>query len=300
MQTTEKLHPNALGLDEKGNLEILTILYEAQIEAAKCVNKSIASLEAGAKAMANAVSKGNKLVYAGAGSSGLQGMADGLELTPTFGIPISQIKILRAGGLQDMAQPKGNMEDNKLSAISDAEIIEPGDCVICLAASGNTTYPSVIMKIAKKVGAITIGIANNPDTELLSGSDIPVFLPTPPEVLAGSTRLGAGTAQKIALNTMSTYMGILLGHVMDGQMVNLIANNAKLFKRSENIVINITGCNANKAKNALREAKGGVKLAILLASGAKSITTAQNILASEKQNLRLAIKRVKFEKLGSK
>ena len=204
MQTTEKLHPNALGLDEKGNLEILTILYEAQIEAAKCVNKSIASLEAGAKAMANAVSKGNKLVYAGAGSSGLQGMADGLELTPTFGIPISQIKILRAGGLQDMAQPKGNMEDNKLSAISDAEIIEPGDCVICLAASGNTTYPSVIMKIAKKVGAITIGIANNPDTELLSGSDIPVFLPTPPEVLAGSTRLGAGTAQKIALNTMST------------------------------------------------------------------------------------------------
>ena len=300
MQITENLHPNALGLDEKGNLEILTILYEAQIEAAKCVNKSIASLEAGAKAMANAVSNGNKLVYAGAGSSGLQGMADGLELTPTFGIPISQIKILRAGGLQDMAQPKGNMEDNKLSAISDAEIIEPGDCVICLAASGNTTYPSVIMKIAKKVGAITIGIANNPDTELLSGSDIPVFLPTPPEVLAGSTRLGAGTAQKIALNTMSTYMGILLGHVMDGQMVNLIANNAKLFKRSEKIVINITGCNANKAKNALREAKGGVKLAILLASGAKSITTAQNILASEKQNLRLAIKRVKFEKLGSK
>ena len=300
MQTTEKLHPNALGLDEKGDLEILTILYEAQIEAAKCVNKSIASLEAGAKAMANAVSKGNKLVYAGAGSSGLQGMADGLELTPTFGIPISQIKILRAGGLQDMAQPKGNMEDNKLSAISDAEIIEPGDCVICLAASGNTTYPSVIMKIAKKVGAITIGIANNPDTELLTGSDIPVFLPTPPEVLAGSTRLGAGTAQKIALNIMSTYMGILLGHVMDGQMVNLIANNAKLSKRSEKIVINITGCNANKAKNALREAKGGVKLAILLASGAKSITTAQNILASEKQNLRLAIKRVKFEKLGSK
>ena len=227
-------------------------------------------------------------------------MADGLELTPTFGIPISQIKILRAGGLQDMAQPKGNMEDNKLSAISDAEIIEPGDCVICLAASGNTTYPSVIMKIAKKVGAITIGIANNPDTELLSGSDIPVFLPTPPEVLAGSTRLGAGTAQKIALNTMSTYMGILLGHVMDGQMVNLIANNAKLLKRSEKIVMNITGCNANKAKDALREAKGGVKLAILLASGAKSITTAQNILASEKQNLRLAIKRVKFEKLGSK
>ena len=299
MQTTEKLHPEALGLEGKSNSEILTILYEGQIEAAICVNKSIASLEAGAKAMADAILMGNKLIYAAAGSSGLQGMADGLELTPTFGIPISQIKILRAGGIQDMSQPKGNMEDNKLAAISDAEIIEPGDCVICLAASGNTTYPSVIMKIAKKVGATTIGIANNPDTELLVGSDIPVLLPTPPEVVAGSTRLGAGTAQKIALNTMSTYMGILLGHVMDGQMVNLVANNTKLFKRSEKIVMNITGCNRKKAKEALTEADGGVKLAILLASGAKSIVTAQNILKSEDQNLRSAIRRVELEKLSS-
>jgi len=226
-------------------------------------------------------------------------MADGLELTPTFGIPISQIKILRAGGLQDMSQPKGNMEDNKSAAISDAEIIEPGDCVICLAASGNTTYPSVIMKIAKKVGATTIGIANNPDTELLVGSDIPVLLPTPPEVVAGSTRLGAGTAQKIALNTMSTYMGILLGHVMDGQMVNLTANNAKLFKRSEKIVMNITGCNTKMAKDALTEANGAVKLAILLISGAKSIMNAQNILESEDQNLRSAIRQIKLENLSS-
>ena len=93
MQTTEKLHPEAIGLDKKSDLEILTILYEGQIEAARSVNKSMASLEAGAKAMANAVSMGNKLVYAAAGSSGLQGMADGLELTPTFGIPISQIKL---------------------------------------------------------------------------------------------------------------------------------------------------------------------------------------------------------------
>ena len=149
------------------------------------------------------------------------------------------------------------------------------------------------------MGATTIGIANNPDTELLVGSDIPVLLPTPPEVVSGSTRLGAGTAQKIALNTMSTYMGILLGHVMDGQMVNLIANNAKLFKRSEKIVMNITGCNTKMAKDALTEANGAVKLAILLVSGAKSIVTAQNILKSEDQNLRSAIRRVKLEKLSS-
>ena len=98
---------------------------------------------------------------------------------------------------------------------------------------------------------------------------------------------------------MSTYMGILLGHVMDGQMVNLIANNAKLFKRSEKIVMNITGCNTKIAKEALTEANGAVKLAILLVSGAKSIVTAQNILKSEDQNLRSAIRRVKLEKLSS-
>ena len=94
---------------------------------------------------------------------------------------------------------------------------------------------------------------------------------------------------------MSTYMGILLGHVMDGQMVNLIANNAKLFKRSEKIVMNITGCNTKMAKEALKEANGAVKLAILLVSGAKSIVTAQNIIKSEDQNLRSAIRRVKLE-----
>ena len=295
MQTTEKLHPKALGLDKKSSLEILTILYEGQIEAAKCVSKSIAFLDAGAKAMAETVLMGNKLVYAAAGSSGLQGMADGLELTPTFGIPISQIKILRAGGIQDMSQPKGNMEDNKSAAISDAKVIKNGDCVICLAASGNTTYPSIIMKKAKEVGATTIGIANNPDTQLLTESDIPILLPTPPEVVAGSTRLGAGTAQKIALNMMSTYMGIFLGNVMDGQMVNLVANNIKLMKRSEKIVMNITGCNRSIAKETLKKAEGSVKLAILLTSGAKSVKTAKDILASEGQNLRSAISRVKLE-----
>ena len=198
--------------------------------------------------MADAVLMGNKLVYAAAGSSGLQGMADGLELTPTFGIPISQIKILRAGGLQDMSQPKGNMEDNKSAAYLMPKLLN-GRLRICLAAV--EIRPTLShYENSQKVGATTIGIANNPDTELLVGSDIPVLLPTPPEVVAGSTRLGAGTAQKIALNTMSTYMGILLGHVMDGQMVNLIANNAKLFKRSEKIVMNITGCN-KMAKEAL-------------------------------------------------
>ena len=292
MQNTEKLHPKALGIDEKSGLEILTILYEGQLEAAKCVIEAKASLEVGARAMADAIEAGNKLVYVAAGSSGLQGMADGLELTPTFGIPISQIKILRAGGLEDMSKPKGNMEDNVSAALTDAQIISSGDCVICLAASGNTTYPDVIMKKAKELGATTIGIANNPDTKLLTGSDIPILLSTPPEVVAGSTRLGAGTAQKIALNMMSTCMGIYLGHVMDGQMVNLIANNNKLFKRSEKIVMNLTGCTEMEARNSLEKTEGNLKLAVLLISGAETVSIAKKLIDKEGQNLRSALKQL--------
>ena len=286
---TEQKHPKAKGLDNLSGQEILTILHRSQVDAAESISGAIDSLYLGAKAMAATVRSGNKLVYAAAGSSGLQAMADGLEITPTFGVPISQIKILRAGGLEDMSRPKGEAEDNQAAACADADIIASGDCVICLAASGNTTYPVKIMKIARERGALTIGISNNPETDLLAGSDIPILLPTPAEVIAGSTRLGAGTAQKIALNMMSSLMGVLLGHVMDGLMVNVIANNEKLFRRSENMVMEITGCSREVAANNLREAGGQVKEAVLIMSGAKDLNKARDLLESSDQNLRLAL-----------
>ena len=297
MQRTEQIHEKANGLDKLEGTEILAILLDSQVEAAKCVLPAIEPIERGARAMADAIINGNKLIYAAAGSSGLQAMADGLEITPTFGIPISQIKILRAGGLEDMSRPKGEMEDSEEAAINDAKIIESGDCVICLAASGNTNYPVTIMEICKKLGATTIGIANNPDTKLLENSDIPILLPTPPEVIAGSTRLGAGTAQKIALNMMSSCMGVYLGNVMDGMMVNLIANNAKLFKRSEEIVMNISGCNRHQAAQSLKKSKGSVKLAILLIEGAKTLNEAKHFLDKEMQNLRRAISALRAEEI---
>jgi N-acetylmuramic acid 6-phosphate etherase len=297
MQQTEKIHAKAKGLDKLEGKEILAILLDSQVEAAKCVLPAIEPIERGARAMAEAIINGNKLVYAAAGSSGLQAMADGLEITPTFGIPISQIRILRAGGLEDMSRPKGEMEDSEEAAIKDGQIIESGDCVICLAASGNTNYPVTIMEICKKRGATTIGIANNPNTKLLENSDIPILLSTPPEVIAGSTRLGAGTAQKIALNMMSSCMGVYLGNVMDGMMVNLIANNAKLFKRSEEIVMNITGCNRHQAVQSLKKSKGAVKIAILLIEGAKTLNEAKHFLDQEMQNLRRAISAMRAEKI---
>lgn len=286
---TEKSHALASGLDQQSNARILTILHDSQVAAVQSIAAAIPSLEQGALAMVQAIKSGGNLVYAAAGSSGLMGLADGLEIPPTFGIPTSRIKILRAGGLQDMARPKGEAEDDEAAAARDATVIGPQDCVICIAASGNTKYPVRIMAIAKETGATTIGMSNNPDTALLRGSDIPILLPTPPEVIAGSTRLGAGSAQKIALNMMSTLMGVRLGHVMNGLMVNVVANNTKLLERAENIVMDIAGCDRSVATTNLEITQGGVKEAILVTSGAKDLNAAKNYLDNADQNLRAAI-----------
>ena len=286
---TESTHALAAGIDQLDGRRILAILHDGQVAAAQAVGSAIPALNAGARAMADAIKSGGNLVYAAAGSSGLMGLADGLEIPPTFGISTSRIKILRAGGLEDMARPKGAAEDDADAARLDARVIGPKDCVICVAASGNTVYPVTIMSVARELGAVTIGISNNDDTKLLAGSDIPVFLPTPPEVIAGSTRLGAGTAQKIALNMMSTLMGVRLGHVMNGLMVNVVANNFKLYERAENIVMDITGCNRSVAKNSLKISNGAVKPAILITSGASDLIAAEKYLDIADQNLRSAM-----------
>jgi len=277
------------GIDMLDSTQILKILLDGQVRAANSVAAAIEPLCQGAMAMANAVRSGHKLVYAAAGSSGLQAMADGLEITPTFGVPLSQVRLLRAGGLEGLSCPKGSVEDDSGIAADDASIIEANDCVICLAASGSTVYPVTVMHAARERGAVTIGISNNPDTVLLTDSDIPVFLPTPPEVIAGSTRLGAGTAQKIALNMMSSLMGIHLGHVMDGLMVNVTANNNKLVRRAESIVMDIVGCSREVAAEKLGITDGTVKEAVVLAKGVGSRNEARRRLERADGNLRRAL-----------
>ena len=288
---TEARSPMSVGIDKFDDLRIMDILLNGQIDAATSINQSINSLCEGARAMAKAVSEGHQLVYAAAGSSGLQAIADGLEITPTFGVPLQQIQILRAGGMEGLSRLNGAVEDDAEAAADDAGIIAAGDCVICLAASGNTVYPVTIMNVANDRGATTIGISNNPETELLKHSDIPILLPTPPEVIAGSTRLGAGTAQKIALNMMSTLMGIQLGHVMDGLMVNVIANNNKLLDRAQRIVSDLTGCQLDVAAEKLEITDGSVKEAVLMVEGVGSLEEARRLLERADGNLRRALDR---------
>ncbi|MCP3688311.1 MAG: N-acetylmuramic acid 6-phosphate etherase [Gammaproteobacteria bacterium] len=293
LRQTEQLHNQASGIDTLDDSKILDILLSGQVSAVNAVRSAIPSIALAAEAMTTAITNGGSLVYAAAGSSGLMGLADGLELPGTFGINKHKVKVLMAGGQASLSDMAGDTEDDFKAAKQDAAEITQQDCVIAISASGNTPYPMTIIDIAQAKGACVVGISNTPETPVLNRADVAIYLPTPAEVIAGSTRLGAGSAQKVALNMMSTLMGIRLGHVYDGYMVNLYADNTKLIERSARIVAAITSCSTQEATACLGQAAGSVKLATLLALGTSDTSTAKKIMEDAGQNFRLAISRVK-------
>lgn len=287
---TEASNEKAKGLDTLSSAEILRLLGSAQQEAAHAVDAAHDAIAKGAALAANTISAGGKLVYAGAGSSGLMAMADALELPGTYGIANDRIVILLAGGVADLLDLKGSPEDNVDQARADAErVIGAGDCVISISASGSTPYALAVAEVAKARGAKVIAIANNAGAKLFAGADVAILLATPPEMVSGSTRMGAGTAQKIALNMFSTLMAIRLGHVHDGHMVNLRADNIKLKSRAARIVSEISGVEIPEAGRLVDVAHGSVKAAILLAAGAGDRNSAETMLRESGQNVRRAL-----------
>ncbi len=288
---TEAQNGFAAGLDLKPPRKVLAILHAAQIAAAECVKGAIPQIEKAAAIVARTLASGGKLVYAAAGSSGLMALADGLELPGTFGIANHQIIILLAGGKESLSDLAGGPEDDAAQAEGDVRSagLAKGDCLISLSASGTTLYALSAAQTAKELGATTIGIANNDQTELLQQSDVAILLQTPAEIIAGSTRMGAATAQKITLNMISTLAAIHLGHVHDGHMVNVYADNIKLKHRARGIVSAISDCGEEEAARYLENAGGSVKMAILLGAGAKDIDHATQLLESTAKKLRPAL-----------
>lgn len=288
---TEERRDNAKGLDVMRPELALRLLAAGQQEAAKSVEQAIEPISAAARLAADSLASGGRLAYAGAGSSGLMAMADALELPGTYGIAREQVVILIAGGAASLTDLAGGYEDDMELARADVRSagVGAGDCLISVSASGSTPYAIAAADEAGKRGARVIGMANNAGAPLLLNADVSILLETPPEVVSGSTRMGAGTAQKIAFNMFSTMVGIHLGHVLDGHMVNLRADNIKLRGRAIRIVSDIAGIGAADADRLLGLAGGSVKLAILLASGARDSTHAEDALERADQNLRRAI-----------
>ncbi|MDX3975687.1 N-acetylmuramic acid 6-phosphate etherase [Shinella sp.] len=289
---TEGRHEQASGLDELQPVDVLSVLADGQKAAAAVVDAALADIAAAARLAADAILAGRRLVYVGAGSSGLMAMADALELPGTYGIARDRIVILLAGGAASLEDLAGGYEDDRDLAVNDASAasIGAGDCVVAVSASGSTPYALAIADYAREKGASVVALANNPGAALFAGADVSILLQTPPEVISGSTRMGAGTAQKIAFNLFSTLVGVHLGHVHDGHMVNLKADNIKLKGRACRIVSDISGVGLDEAERLLARSEGSVKTAVLLAAGVEDASVAAAVLERSGQSLRRALK----------
>jgi N-acetylmuramic acid 6-phosphate etherase len=268
---TEARHPGSDGLHAADGQDALAILLDAQVAALQSVRSAIPTIQRAAEAAARALSSGGKLAYAGAGSSGLMALADCLELAGTFGIPPAETPMMFAGGTAALLHMTGDVEDDLglAQADFDAARLKAGDVLLCLSASGRTPYALEVARLAKGAGVLVVGIANVAGSALLETADIAVLLDTGPEVISGSTRMGAATAQKAALNMISVLVGIRLGHVYDGYMVNLVADNGKLTQRATQIVSAVSGASEDDARRALELTGGFVKAAVLVARGSK-------------------------------
>lgn len=288
---TEHLHPASEGLDALPGAVILRHLLEQQSASLAAVAPALPDIEAAALLVADAYRSGGRIAYAGAGSSALMAIADGMELAGTYGVDPDRVVLLMAGGLPVDARMPGETEDDAEDGLRAAGAIRAGDVVVAVTASGSTPYPVAIAMAARAKGARVVAIANNRDAAIFAHADVGICLATPPEVIAGSTRMGAGTAQKAALNMISTRAGILLGQVHDGMMVGLRADNAKLVARATGMVAAIAGVDADAASGALKAAGMAVKPAVLIALGMTPLPAAA-LLSENNDNLRAAIARL--------
>lgn len=273
---TEAVDPRYRGLDTWESHEVLEALLERQFMALAAVKQALFQIESAAQAAALHLRRGGRLAYAGAGTSGRIAVQDAAELPPTFGWPRERLLFLLAGGEQALTQAVEGAEDDAEAGRQAAAVLEPADVLVGVAASGGTPYTLAALREARARGAITVALANNQDAPLLLEAHHPVPLLTGPEVIAGSTRLSAGTAQKVALNLFSTLLMVRLGRVYDNLMVEAELANQKLFDRGLEILGYITKAGEAEAREALKRA-GGVSVAALLLKGL-SLEEAQSLL----------------------
>jgi N-acetylmuramic acid 6-phosphate etherase len=287
---TEHIDPRYIDLDSWPAADIIAAMYEGQLAAAAAVGGALGAIAAAVDDAVPALQRGGRLVYAGAGTSGRIGVQDGAELTPTFDWPPDRVVFAMAGGTEALVRSVENAEDDEAAgaqAIAEAKI-GADDVVIGLAASGTTPYTIGALRAASAAGAVTVAVANNPDAPLLAVARHRILVATGSEVIAGSTRMKAGTAQKIVLNLFSTAVMVRMGRIYRGLMVDMRASNAKLRRRAETIVSEIVGCSEGDAARSLDQADGDVKTAVLIALGVGRGEAAQ-LLRRHGGDLRKAI-----------
>jgi N-acetylmuramic acid 6-phosphate etherase len=290
---TENIDPRFTELDAWPLASAIEAMWDGQMSAVAAVRQVLPEITAAAAAAAEALGSAGRLIYVGAGTSGRVAVQDGAELPPTFDWPRERIIFALAGGSAAITASVEGAEDDAADGVRQINeaAAGPGDVVIGVAASGKTPFTVAATRHAMERGAMTIGIANNAETPLLAVARFPILVPTGSELIAGSTRMKAGTAQKVVLNLISSGIMLQLGRVYRGMMVNMRVANAKLRRRATDMVARIAGCDLDHAAAALQETGGDIKLATLVVLGF-SLEDAAAMLLRAGGNLRTALGQV--------
>lgn len=287
-ETPNAKHPD---LDLYSAVDLVRAFTDDQVHAAQVVHAAAPQIARAVEVAAPRIAAGGRLIYVGAGTSGRLGLLDSVELWPTFSWPKDRALALLAGGRDALYVAVEGAEDNRFQGGADVREVNPtkNDVVIGLAASGATPYVLGALEAARAAGAFTIGAANNPDSPVVAQAEIGVTLDTGSEVISGSTRLKAGTAQKIFLNTLSSAIMVRLHKVYGNLMVDVLPTNAKLFRRAIALTVRVTGVDDATARTALESCNYRVKTAIVMIRLKLDAAAAEARLAAVAGNIRAAL-----------
>lgn len=290
--TTERRNPASAHIDSCTTLEMVTIMQQEDSKIASAIEKILPEIARAIDATSQRLENGGRLFYLGAGTSGRLGILDASECPPTYGTDPELVQGLIAGGIPAIFRAQEGAEDTPGLAVHDLK--EHGfsakDVLVGIAASGRTPYVIGGLKYARELGALTIALACSEHAEIAALADIALTPVTGPEVVTGSTRMKAGTAQKLVLNMLSTGTMIKLGKVYGNLMVDVKASNKKLEERAIRIVMEGSGCERTEAEKALKGADGHAKLAILMVVAGVSASEGKALLERTSGHLAAAIR----------
>lgn len=287
---TETVDPRFVDIDSWPAALAVEAMLDGQLSAVASLYSQIGAIAAAGDAASARLCRGGRLVYVGAGTSGRIAVQDGVELSPTYDWPENRLVFALAGGMPALSESVEGAEDDREDAIAQIKgaAISVNDVVIGVAASGRTPFTVAAIQQARTAGALTIGVANNAGTPLLLEAEHSLLADTGSELIAGSTRMKAGTAQKALLNILSTVIMLRCGLIYKGLMVNMRVSNVKLEARARSIIQQITGVGADTADAAMKGADGSIKKAVLVASGLEPYQ-AEELLRQNGENLRAAL-----------
>ena len=276
----------SLDIDLASPREIVRIIQAEDARVADAVERSAEEIASAIDAIAHRLRNGGRLFYIGAGTSGRIAMLDAAELTPTFGVEAGLVQVIIAGGTSAMDQAVEGAEDNAEDAvIAVGDLVHPTDCLVGIAASGTTPFTVAAVREANRIGALTVGVTSTPGSSLATDATIAIVTDVGAEVIMESSRMKSGTAQKLVLNTISTGVMILLGHVHSNLMVDMPATNTKLRSRAIRMVELAAGVDRETAEHALGQSST-VREAIVVASKGLSSEEARLLLETHDGNLR--------------